>query len=152
MSRTKGKVGERELARLAREGSPDVFPDARRGINQGRSGVDVPDIILDDTYWTEVKRRKGPQLLAALRQATLDSHGSGRVPIAVCRDDGCPIGWTVTMTWEHFVELVRAHKQLELVVARTSTAAAAELERDPFAGVPTLEDAIVPDVTEAAAE
>jgi hypothetical protein len=147
MSRRKGKEGERELARLARDGSPDVFPDARRGINQGRGGVEVCDVILDDDHWTEVKRQKGPSALAALRQAVLDSHGSGREPIAVCKDDGCPLGWVATIRWEYFVELVRAKKQLDLIIGKATAAAE---EGDPFAGVPTLEDDIAE--REAAAE
>jgi hypothetical protein len=52
----------------------------------------------------------------------------------------------VSIRWEYFVELVRSHKQLELVCAKASAAAAEE--GDPFAGVPTLEDHLV----EAAAE
>lgn len=135
MSRRKGKVGEREVVALAKR-EPDLFPDARRGINQGRSGVEVPDVILDDEHWAEVKRQKSPSLLAALRQAVVDSEGSGRTPIAVCRDDGDRMGWTVTLRWDDWVELVRAKKTLDSVCVRTGIAVEAEFEAAPV--VPLL--------------
>lgn len=150
MSRIKGKVGEREVVALARL-EPDCFFEPRRGINQGRSGIDVPDVILDDDHWPEVKRQKNPSALAALRQAVVDEAAAGappacrREPIAICRDDNDPLGWVVSMRWEYFVELVRAKRQLELVVAKTSTAA--ELERGDLG---PLEDA--PPSGEVAAE
>lgn len=81
LSRRKGAGWERELAKRWR----DLYPDARRGIGQARSGGDVPDV--DGTpWWIEAKRRKRHDVRGAMRQA-IDAT-DGRVPVVVCRWDG----------------------------------------------------------------
>src|SRR5690606_6910545 len=52
-SRTKGASFEREVARQLRA----LWPGARRGIGQARSGGETPDVI-QTPFWIEAKHRK----------------------------------------------------------------------------------------------
>lgn len=83
MQRTKGATWERELARYFSERGLV----AKRGIGQARSASEVPDVDLPG-YWVEAKRHKRTNPRKALKQAIEDSARSGRVPVAVCRDNG----------------------------------------------------------------
>lgn len=121
----KGKVGEREAANMLRSTAPDLFPEARRTFGQTRRAGAKPDLDIDDEHWPEVKRQQAPSPMAALRQAIAEvkAAGSDRTPIALCRADRDPMGWTVTLRAEDWLELVRAKRDLEAVCARVGLAA-----------------------------
>ena len=87
-SRTKGKRGEQELARLLRETFPHFAESIRRGW-QSRVGCDDPDVCGLPGFWIECKTGKQPNVRAALAQARADS-GERAIPIAVIRDDRRP--------------------------------------------------------------
>lgn len=125
--RRKGAKGERELARYAREQHPDLFPEARRGIGQSRSAGEVPDAVIDDEHWPEIKRQARCYPRRALQQAIDASAKSGRTPVAICRDDNDKLGWTVTLRIDDWAELVRAKRLLDSVCVRTAAAAQEEL-------------------------
>ncbi len=91
--RRKGADFEREIADQLRRALPDSH--VTRG-QQGRGGRHgVPDLMVDraDTGsgWLGVECRKGKPgnvpLLPKLRQAIRDCEGTGRVPLAVVRED-----------------------------------------------------------------
>lgn len=104
-SRRKGAQGERDLAnRWARPGTvqrsatafPErtmpvlvrpLFPEAKRGIGQARSGSEVADVE-GTPFWVEVKRRKAINVRASMKQAK--DATDGRPPVVVCRWDGDP--------------------------------------------------------------
>lgn len=127
MQRRKGATFERELARFLRE---EGF-EAARGIGQARAASEVPDVDLDG-FWLECKRHRRTNPKAALAQAITDSadNGEGRVPVAVCRDNGQSMrDATVTMRLGDWIELLRDRRIVETVSARA--AGAAEAEREP---------------------
>lgn len=62
-SRTKGKVWEREVAKMLQR----FWPDARRGW-QSRSGDDEADVE-DTPFWVECKVGARPNVYAAFRQS-----------------------------------------------------------------------------------
>ena len=101
-SRRKGHSFEREIARLFR----DIFPDAHRGI-QSRAGDEEADVVIPH-YWIECKRGKKTNIKAALRQAREACAGSGKSPVAICKDD--QEGATATMDIELFYELMAIKK------------------------------------------
>lgn len=111
MQRRKGAAWERELAAYLRANGVD----AQRGIGQARSASEVPDVDVDG-WWVEAKRHARTNPKAALAQAISDSdaHGEGRVPVAVCRDNGTSIeAATVTMRLSDWVELIKDRHGLE---------------------------------------
>ena len=80
--RTKGATWERELS--ARWRASGVYPDARRGIGQARSGGEVPDV--DGTpWWCELKCGARPDVLGALRQG--EDASDGRPVLVVVKRD-----------------------------------------------------------------
>ncbi len=87
-SRTKGKRGERELAKLLRETFPSFAESIRRGW-QARVGCDDPDVCGLPGFWLEAKTGKMPNPRAALQQARQDAAGRA-IPLAVIRDDRKP--------------------------------------------------------------
>lgn len=98
-SRTKGKVGEREVAELMRSHG---FP-ARRGV-QYQGGPDSPDVVGLDGFHNEVKRTEAFRLYPALEQAKTDRK-SGDIPVVWHRANGRP--WVVVLDAEDFLTLVR---------------------------------------------
>jgi hypothetical protein len=97
ISITKGKNFEREVAAKLRE----VYPEARRGLAQPRSGDETPDV--DGTpFWVECKVGQRINVQAALSQAT--DATDGRPPLAVCKVDREPA--TATMLLSDFINLV----------------------------------------------
>ncbi len=65
LSRRKGAAYELTVAKLMSE----IFPGARRGIGQARSGGDIPDVEGCSYFWVQTKHEKSPSLYAALKQA-----------------------------------------------------------------------------------
>lgn len=63
-----------------------IWPETKRGLGQARSGGEVPDVNAPG-LWVECKRMIRTNPRAALAQAIEASKGSGRTPIAVCRDN-----------------------------------------------------------------
>lgn len=81
--RRKGAAYERELAKRWRDDG--LYPEAKRGIGQARSGGEVSDVE-GTPWWIEAKRRKRHDVRAAMRQAIEASDG--RAPVVVARYDG----------------------------------------------------------------
>ena len=100
MSKNKGKVGEREFARLLSE----LGVEAKRGV-QYQGGTDSPDVVhsIPGIHF-EVKRSEQFGLYQALTQAFNDS-GDGEVPVVAHRKNNKP--WVVVLYADHFIELVR---------------------------------------------
>ncbi len=98
-SRRKGASWERELVRRFREVMPGA--EVRRGF-QARSGEEAADVECP-VFWIEAKRGKKPNIRGALAQA-IEASPSGRMPIAVVRDDRSDP--TVTLLLDDFLELV----------------------------------------------
>lgn len=82
MQRVKGQVFERLIARAFKQ----VFPGAKRGIGQARSSSEVADVEVP-LIWPECKHGKLPNVRAALAQAIEAAAKSGRIPVAVIRDN-----------------------------------------------------------------
>lgn len=107
-SRRKGAAGERAVAKELQR----IWPEAKRGLGQARSGHEVSDVD-GCPYRIECKIGKRPDILGAVRQAKDDAAKSGdKRPIMVVskRDRE---GWLVT------VELSEMTRLLELVSAVT---------------------------------
>ena len=95
-SRRKGAAFERGVAIALRS----VWPAARRGIGQARSGGEVPDV--DRTpYWVEAKHRRTVCIRAAYEQAAAATDG--RPPMTVTRENRGPM--LVTMRLADFLDL-----------------------------------------------
>ena len=108
--RRKGHDFERYIAKDLRQ----IFPEAKRGLNQVRLGegadVEIP------WFFIECKHHKVAPLRSALKQA--QDNSDGRMPVAICKDDRAdPI---VLMTYEDFKLL------LKLVKPVTDTAVTSE--------------------------
>jgi hypothetical protein len=83
LSRQKGAGWERELAIILRK----LWPSAKRGLGQARSGGEVCDV--DGTpFWVEAKVGTKTNLKAAVKQA--EAATDGRPVIAVCKDNAKP--------------------------------------------------------------
>jgi hypothetical protein len=117
MSKTKGKVGEREVASLLRE----YGFDAKRGV-QYAGGTDSPDVVhsIPDVH-IEVKRTERLNLQAAFEQSVGDA-GPGKTPTVFHRSSRQP--WLVTLTARDFLKYMKAfneyqyiQKQIDLVNA-----------------------------------
>ena len=86
-SRTKGKVGEREVATVLRTAvtlAGGCAEAIRRGW-QARHGRDACDVE-GTRFWMEVKRRARFAVLRHLEQASEDTDG--RPPVVWLREDG----------------------------------------------------------------
>lgn len=99
MSRTKGKVGEREVAALLREHG---FNGARGVQYQG--GKDSADVVGLPGFHIEVKRAETFSPYKALEQAVADSGGAG-TPVVFHRSNARP--WIVVMAADSFLELAK---------------------------------------------
>jgi hypothetical protein len=107
-SRTKGKAGELELARLLREAGYE----AKRG-QQFRGGGDSPDVIGLPGFHVECKRVERLNIHEAMDQARRDRDVSA-TPIVVHRTnadrrrDTCRGEWLVTISLADFLKLLGA--------------------------------------------
>lgn len=79
----------------------ELFPSAKRGIGQARSGGDSADVE-GLPFWVEVKRTEREAPRAALRQAIADTDG--RPPVVFTRPNRGP--WMVCMLAEDWMTLV----------------------------------------------
>lgn len=102
-SRNKGKVGEREWARLCREQGYDAHRTAQFRGNTGAAG-DVEGL---PGIHQEVKRVEHLNLVQAMMQSASDAEaeGEGNVPIVAHRKNR--LGWLVTMRAEDWFTLYR---------------------------------------------
>lgn len=91
LSRDKGQRWERELGHLL----SDIWPDAKRGIQQTRAANEEADCS-GTPYWVEAKVGRKQNIRAAMRQAIEASDG--RPPVAVVKDDS-PGGGKPAQTW-----------------------------------------------------
>ena len=99
MSKTKGKVGEREVAALLRE----YGYGGQRGV-QYQGGKDSADVTGLPGYHIEVKRVERFDLEAAMAQARSDASGAA-VPVVFHRKS--KHGWVVVLDAKDFIQLVR---------------------------------------------
>lgn len=98
--RRKGHDFERLIAKDLRQ----IFPGAKRGLNQVRLGegadVEIP------WFFIECKHHKVAPLRSALKQA--QDNTDGRMPVAICKDNHAdPI---VLMSYEDFKKLLQLVK------------------------------------------
>lgn len=93
----KGKTFERDVAKALRV----VYPEARRGLAQPRSGDETPDVE-GTPFWVECKVGQRINVQAALSQA--QDATDGRPPLAICKVDREPA--TATMLLSDFINLV----------------------------------------------
>lgn len=98
-SKTKGKVGEREVAALLRE----YGFVGQRGV-QYQGGKDSADVLGLPGYHIEVKRVERFDLEAAMDQARNDAAGAA-VPIVFHRKS--KRDWVVVLDADKFLTLVR---------------------------------------------
>lgn len=98
MSRTKGKTGEREVARLLREYG---FADAERGV-QYHGGPNSPDVKGIPGIHIEVKRVEALQLYKAMEQSKNDS-APDEIPTVFHRKNR--EDWVVIMPLDGFIKL-----------------------------------------------
>ena len=102
-SRTKGAVGEREIAAILR----DHGIEARRG-QQFSGSPDSPDVVADmPGFHLEVKRVENFSLRKALAQSQRDA-GEGEIPLVLQRGNRQP--WVVVMLMEDFLEMYKEGK------------------------------------------
>jgi len=99
-SRTKGKVGEREAARLISE---TFGVGARRG-QQFSGSNESPDVVTDiEGVHFEIKRVEKLNLYEAVEQAVRDAGGD--TPVVLHRRDRKE--WLLTIRWADIKDLVR---------------------------------------------
>lgn len=98
MSKTKGKTGEREVARILREHGFDT----KRGV-QYHGGPDSPDVVGLPGIHIEVKRCEKLSLYEAMAQAKGDCCTNK--PIVVHRRNNCE--WLVIQPLEDWIELYK---------------------------------------------
>jgi|GEM_PF-762081 len=106
MSRNKGKVGERELARLL---TAEGF-ETRRGV-QYQGSTDSPDVIcpcLPGIHF-EVKRTERLRLYDALGQALQDA--GDKVPVVAHRANNC--GWVAILKFTDLLAILRSSDYVE---------------------------------------
>ena len=101
LSRTKGKVGEREVASLFTSNGMK----ARRG-QQYRGGDGSPDVVIEDfpELHLEVKRTECLSLYKALEQAKEDSN-SEQIPIVAHRKSKKE--WVGILPLEDLISLIK---------------------------------------------
>lgn len=98
-SRTKGKTGELEIAKILRE--KYGYTEAKRGC-QFKGGPDSPDVVGIDGLHLEIKRVEKLNIDEALEQSIRDS-GENEMPVVVHRKNRKP--WKVTMLLDDFMRL-----------------------------------------------
>lgn len=103
-SRRKGKVGEREWARICREEGYDAAK--RTAQFRGNTGA-AGDVEGLPGIHQEVKRVEHLNLVDAIEQSIHDAEaeGKGNLPIVAHRKNRC--GWLVTMRAEDWFKLYR---------------------------------------------
>lgn len=99
LSKTKGKVGEREVAALLRE----FGYEGKRGV-QYQGGNDSPDVQGLPGFHIEVKRVEALQLWPAMEQAKGDAK-EGDVPVVFHRPSRRD--WVVILDAREFLKIVR---------------------------------------------
>ena len=95
----KGKVGEREFAKLCRA---EGFTKARRG--QQYSGLEGDDVVGLDGFHVEVKRVEKLNLGKAVGQSKHDAK-AGEIAIVAHRKNRCD--WLITMKADDWFKIVR---------------------------------------------
>ncbi|MEG0133049.1 MAG: hypothetical protein RR782_02865 [Clostridium sp.] len=100
-SRNKGKVGERELAKVLRGHGYDC----RRG--QQYSGIEGEDVVGLPGVHIECKRVERLNIQDAVDQAKRDAK-EGEIPIVFHRKNNC--NWLVTMELEEFIKIFREYE------------------------------------------
>lgn len=101
MSKTKGKVGERECAALLRE----YGFEARRG-QQFAGGGDSPDVVHSmPGFHVEVKRCEQTAIAAWLKQARSEAKANETAVIFHRKNNG---EWVVILDARDFLEAVRS--------------------------------------------
>lgn len=100
-SRTKGKVGEREVAHLFIDNG---FPDAHRSAQcRGNSKDGEADVAGTPGIHVEVKRVEKLNLENAMQQSIRDSElQKDGIPVVIHRKNGAE--WLVTMRFSDWVE------------------------------------------------
>jgi len=98
--REKGKLGEREVSRLAREHG---FSEAHRG-QQYHGGGDSPDVIGIPGIHPEVKRVERLDLRSAMAQSRNDA-APGEIPVVIHRRSREP--WYITLSYEEFLDIYK---------------------------------------------
>jgi hypothetical protein len=88
LSRTKGANYERSLSKLFKEKMHGA--DIRRGLQFRGASKDVVADVENPIFWIECKRGIKPSVRGALKQAIADSDKTGKIPLAVIRDDKQP--------------------------------------------------------------
>lgn len=101
-SNTKGKVGEREFAKLLRDYGWD---GARRG--QQYSGIEGEDVVGLPGYHIEVKRVERLNVSKAMEQSKEDA-APGEIPIVAHRKNRET--WKITIDAEQFLEIIGGTK------------------------------------------
>ena len=96
-ARAKGSSYEREIAERLR----CVYPKAKRGLGQARSGGEVADVT-GTPWWIEAKRRKRVDVHKAIAQALAASDG--RPVLVISRRDREKD--LVTLHLDEFIRLV----------------------------------------------
>ena len=118
LSRTKGKVFEREFARILREHFGDLSKEdrgVRRGIQSRGGGKEAADVVCDALphLHFECKHQKTPNVRAALRQAREEKR-PGQAAVAVVKFDR---GETI-VAMDLDAWLIMAARELELLLRR----------------------------------
>ena len=109
MSRTKGKVGERELSRVLRKLYPQLKDQIRRG--QQYNGADgSADVIGIPGLHIECKRTEKLNLYKALDQAE-DDCPKDQIPVVAHRRNLQP--WVLILPLDKLTEFVRVLAQQE---------------------------------------
>jgi hypothetical protein len=124
-SRTKGKVGERELVDLAKAAG---FDGARRGSPmQAADGESLADVDGIPLLWAESKRyRRTP--IARLAREMLATERPGSTSVLFSRDDGRGEGWLATLDAREFLNRHRELLDLRIEVAKLRAAACVDVD------------------------
>jgi len=101
MQRVKGKVGEREVAKINREAGFD----SHRG-QQYHGGGDSPDVVGIPGLHLEVKRVERLQLWPALTQAKDDCEAD-EIPVVVHRANRRP--WIAVLDYREFLKIYNGY-------------------------------------------
>lgn len=87
-SRRKGAAFELWVAEQLRV----LWPAARRGLGQARTGAEAPDVD-GSPWWIQTKHGQRPNVPAAMRQAERDASAAhdDRPPVAITRANRGPV-------------------------------------------------------------
>lgn len=101
----KGKRGERAAASLLRRVFPHLASGVRRGWQARFGGKDEADIV-GLPFHVEVAIGKNPSPYGKLRQAILDTEGTGKPILVMTKRDHEE--WVVTMRFSDFAQISNA--------------------------------------------